>query len=181
MIKNCLVCQKSFKTFPVFVKKGQGRFCSIPCARNAISLGLVKHTLSPKAHEKMSKMMTGNKFALGRCKELSSNWKGGKPKCLDCGKNLGAYSSIRCHSCVGKQNAGENSYNWSGNKVSYRALHQWVERHLGKPNTCKHCGRGNLSSHLIHWANKSGQYKRDLSDWLRLCVKCHKKYDVSIC
>lgn len=180
MIKNCLICQESFKTYPVFIKRGQGRFCSISCARKAVSLGLVEHTLSFEARKKMSEMMKGNKLALGRSGELSPSWKGGKPKCLDCKKNLGAYSSMRCHSCVGKQNTGENSYNWRGNKASYRSLHQWIERHLGKPDTCEHCKRSNLSGHLVHWANKSGKYKRDFSDWLRLCVKCHKQYDVSI-
>jgi len=48
---------------------------------------------------------------------------------------------------------------------------------LGKPDTCEHCGVGELKGHQIHWADKSGQYKRELSDWLRLCVQCHKLYD----
>lgn len=29
----------------------------------------------------------------------------------------------------------------------------------------------------ISRANKSGEYLRDLSDWLSLCVSCHRKYD----
>jgi len=28
---------------------------------------------------------------------------------------------------------------------------------------------------MIHWHNISGEYKRDVSDWIRLCAKCHKK------
>lgn len=28
------------------------------------------------------------------------------------------------------------------------------------------------------WANKSGEYKRQLSDYFSLCVPCHKKYDL---
>ena len=32
----------------------------------------------------------------------ASHWKGGKPKCLDCKKQLVAYSSKRCHQCFGK-------------------------------------------------------------------------------
>ena len=179
-IRNCLVCQKEFQTHPCFIKNGQGRFCSIPCAKKAVSLGLVKHTLSPNAHKKMSEMMKGNKFALGLGGKKHWNWKGGRPKCIDCKKQLGSYSSIRCHSCSGKYLSEENSPVWRGAKGIYRSLHRWVEKHLGHPDTCKHCGRSNLSGHLIHWANKSHKYKRDLEDWLRLCVKCHKKYDVSI-
>lgn len=61
--------------------------------------------------------------------------------------------------------------------MSYRALHLWVERNLGKPDKCEHCCKSGLSGHQIHWANKSQEYKRELTDWLRLCVVCHKRYD----
>ena len=29
-----------------------------------------------------------------------------------------------------------------------------------------------------HWANVSGKYLRDISDWIQLCVKCHKQFDI---
>lgn len=66
---------------------------------------------------------------------------------------------------------------WKGDKVGYRALHYWVERMLGKPATCEHCEKTNLSGKFIQWANKSGEYKRETTDWIRLCGKCHSKYD----
>jgi hypothetical protein len=72
---------------------------------------------------------------------------------------------------------GKNSWNWKGINVSYRNLHRWVERCLGKPDTCEHCGKTGLFGKHIQWANKSHQYKRDLSDWLRLCAPCHSIYD----
>ena len=72
---------------------------------------------------------------------------------------------------------GERHYEWKGGNVGYRGLHRWVNKELGKPDTCEHCGTNGLSGHQIHWANKSGEYKRELTDWLRLCVKCHKEYD----
>ena len=28
-----------------------------------------------------------------------------------------------------------------------------------------------------HWANISGEYKRDLTDYKRLCVSCHRYFD----
>ena len=73
---------------------------------------------------------------------------------------------------------GEKHPKWKGDRVGYYALHTWVGRRLEKPSTCSHCGRPNLSGRAIHWANKSGKYLRKLSDWLRLCVSCHKKYDL---
>lgn len=73
----------------------------------------------------------------------------------------------------------EAHYAWKGDGVGYRALHQWVEEVLGKPDSCEHCFIDGLSGRGIHWANKSGEYKRERSDWLRLCAKCHKKYDLN--
>lgn len=71
----------------------------------------------------------------------------------------------------------ENAANWKGNKVGYWGLHKWVEKHLGKPHFCEHCGKRNLKHRQYNWANKSKKYKRVLSDWLRLCIKCHKAFD----
>jgi len=71
---------------------------------------------------------------------------------------------------------GEKNYNWKGDSVKYRALHNWVERNLGKPNICTDCfifGEG----HQMHWANISKEYKREISDWKRLCPSCHGKFD----
>jgi hypothetical protein len=70
---------------------------------------------------------------------------------------------------------GEKHWNWKGNEVDYRALHYWVERRLGKPQCCDLCGT--IERKKYHWANKSGKYKRDINDWIRVCVKCHKNYD----
>lgn len=71
----------------------------------------------------------------------------------------------------------EGNHMWAGEKVSYRSLHKWVERHLGKPSTCTDCGRSGLTGRKIHWSNISGKYHRDLCDWQGLCAKCHGAYD----
>ena len=72
---------------------------------------------------------------------------------------------------------GKNNWNWKGDNIGYGGLHRWVERELGKPDTCEHCEKSGLSGQNIHWANKDHSYKRKLEDWLRLCVFCHKQYD----
>ena len=72
----------------------------------------------------------------------------------------------------------EKSWAWKGNKVGKVALHNWVERQLGKPNKCEHCNSTNEKKY--EWANKSQKYKRQLDDWIRLCPKCHAKYDYYI-
>lgn len=66
---------------------------------------------------------------------------------------------------------------WKGGEVGYRALHSWVKRKLGQPDKCEDCGVSKLEGRQIHWANISGLYKRLITDWRRLCAKCHGKFD----
>ena len=71
---------------------------------------------------------------------------------------------------------GKNHPNWKGGSVGYEALHAWIYRRLGQPQSCSVC-KITDKSRKYHWANISGEYKRDLSDWKRLCVPCHKIFD----
>lgn len=100
------------------------------------------------------------------------NWRGGKPKCLDCGKQLVLYTAKRCKSCARK---GDLAYQWKGGRVGYGALHDWVRKELGSPKSCEHCK--SPSAKKYEWANISKKYKRDLADWIRLCSSCHRKFD----
>ena len=34
---------------------------------------------------------------------------------------------------------------WKGDNVGRNALHRWVEKRLGKPTTCEHCGKTGLT------------------------------------
>lgn len=68
---------------------------------------------------------------------------------------------------------GEFNYKWKGDKVGYYGLHTWVQRNKGKAQKCVWCG----SNKYVQWANKSFEYKRDVSDWLPLCRKHHCEYD----
>lgn len=73
--------------------------------------------------------------------------------------------------------SGNKNVKWKGDKVGYLALHAWVRKELGKPNRCDFCGRSDENPNIYEWANKSGDYLRDLNDWMRLCKKCHNRYD----
>ena len=42
------------------------------------------------------------------------SWKGGRPKCIDCGKQLAAYGAKRCPHCDGQRRTGVNNHNWKG-------------------------------------------------------------------
>lgn len=71
---------------------------------------------------------------------------------------------------------GENHHNWKGDNASYYALHLWVSHHKGKAKKCEICGTKVAKKY--EWANKSFEYKRNLSDWMSLCNKCHRQYDL---
>ena len=76
---------------------------------------------------------------------------------------------------IGDANREEKSGLWTGDKVGYVGLHMWVYKHLGQPSYCAYCQ--SIDKKMYHWANISHCYRRDLSDWVRLCSSCHKLYD----
>lgn len=74
----------------------------------------------------------------------------------------------------------EKHYCWKGNKVGYRALHDWVNRRLGKATFCVKCKLDKIpegKKRFFQWANISHNYKRELTDWFQLCIPCHITYD----
>lgn len=70
---------------------------------------------------------------------------------------------------------GSESHAWKGDKAGYGSMHDWVRKELGKPSFCEICKT--LEAKKYEWANISGQYKRDVTDWKRLCTRCHHKFD----
>jgi hypothetical protein len=126
------------------------------------------HIVTEEMRKKMSKSHTGKVgYWLGKTrpglfsketrKQMSESHKGVSTK----------------HWCL----SGALSHKWKGNLAGYRALHIWITNERGRPHFCEHCKRSDLSHRSYHWANISGSCKRELSDWLRLCAKCHKQYD----
>jgi hypothetical protein len=107
--------------------------------------------------------------------------------CKTCGKDFKRtshdkilYCSKECYPDVWNKglkgySEGEKNGMWKGNEVGYTALHDWVKYRLGtaRDKECVYCG----SEDYVDWANVSHEYKRDLTDWMPLCRKCHFKYD----
>ena len=115
--------------------------------------------------------------------ELNVGWKGGKPKCMDCGKTLASYniSRKRCKKCWYAFNIGENNANYKTNVNNYKYIHQIMITKYGSPVKCDHCGKKGEKINgrwNIEWANISGEYSRDREDWLNLCKSCHRIYDL---
>jgi len=65
--------------------------------------------------------------------------------------------------------------NWKGENASYSAKHYWVSSRFGRPSKCEFCETED--SPKYEWANVSGNYIRERSDWKRLCKKCHIAFD----
>lgn len=90
-------------------------------------------------------------------------------------------------SLVGK--TAEQARRWKGDKASYQAKHMWARKHYGNPYMCQQKGCSypkivNAGRTIIdkpsryEWANISGEYKRERSDWVMLCPSCHRKIDM---
>lgn len=67
---------------------------------------------------------------------------------------------------------GAESSQWRGEDVAYITLHSWIARIIVKVE-CERCKR----KENLQYANKSGNYARDVADWFVLCAKCHYHYD----
>lgn len=128
----------------------------------------------------MSQTFTGSK---------NKNYRGGKTNCSDCGKELAQrYSyrnTFRCKPCWYKFIHGDNHPGWKGENIGYAGIHSWIKKRIPKPDKCDHCGKlgkyvfykTGQKAWTIQYANKSGDYLRDISDWIFLCSRCHGAYD----
>lgn len=62
---------------------------------------------------------------------------------------------------------------WKGNKAGYSAIHDWIRRNKVKPILCEVCNQ----KKKLQASNISGEYKRDINDFIYVCSKCHSKID----
>jgi NUMOD3 motif len=115
---------------------------------------------TPEARAKMSAARKGSVFTPEHREKLAAAKRGVKQSAETVAKRI-----MR----------GERHGNWKGDQAGYEALHAWVRLRLGNPSRCEHCGT--TKPRHYEWANVSGKYKRQLSDWIRLCKPCHSKFD----
>lgn len=76
--------------------------------------------------------------------------------------------------CAFDHRKGENHFGWKGSNASYSAVHKWMTGNYGKPDKCFECSGVHPR---VEWANISGEYKRERSDWISLCSSCHRYFD----
>lgn len=90
------------------------------------------------------------------------------------GKVISTEQRLKISDALKGRRTGDENQNWKGDDVGYRAMHDWIRREKGLPNTCEHCS---TQKRRLVWANKSHEYQRNVDDWMRLCYPCHRKYD----
>src|SRR3990167_9189757 len=60
---------------------------------------------------------------------------------------------------------------------AYDRIHYWLRRNYGRPKFCESttCTKESV---VFDWAKKTGlRHKKDRAHYLRLCHKCHVRYD----
>lgn len=84
---------------------------------------------------------------------------------------------IAMRPAVPRDQTGERNPSWRGTGAGYQALHLRVEAARGKPTHCERCGTSDPALRY-EWANLTGQYT-DITDYERMCVSCHRRYDAA--
>jgi len=182
MKRICEYCGKEFYVRPSEIKKGQGKFCSRKCHGKSRRQRVKR--ICEFCSEKFYVFPSVIKKGRGRFCSQDCHYKfrtKNKPKyiCQQCGKEFyakpseikegnGKYCSKKC---FGRSLLKSN--------VGYRSLHTWVKKYKPKSSTCEICGKITIR---LDAANISGEYKRDINDFVYLCTQCHtgkKGFDVT--
>lgn len=113
-------------------------------------------------------------------------------KCAYCGGNFvrkvygetPKYCNRKCFELHSRETRmGENNPAWKGGDYVYDVIHREVKKAKGKAKRCMNREEKILDfecskkSKKFEWANISGEYKRDVNDFMSLCVYCHRVYD----
>jgi hypothetical protein len=117
-----------------------------------------------------------NGVATGTCSQCGRTYRTTSSELTRRGKSA-TLCSVRCRTTWLTAHAphGPEKTNWKGDAADYSSVHKWVTRHLGRPDGCEHCG--DTSRRHYEWSNISQQYRREPTDWQRLCKPCHIRYD----
>jgi 5-methylcytosine-specific restriction endonuclease McrA len=147
--------------------------------------GLVGVQVSTRKGKKGRKHTDEEKIKVGLAQQREKhwNWKGGKPKCSDCGKTLSGYKNKKCCHCKGLR--GELSPVWKGGHRSERKKAMgkreyriWRVAVFTRDNyTCQECGvRGKYmeADHIKPWALYP-ELRYAIDNGRTLCKPCHMK------
>jgi len=130
---------------------------------------------SEEARHRMSVSQKGRKHPEEVRRKISEGNRGKRLK-EETKKKLSEAAHRRFENPENRMKIGmENNYAWKGDAVGYKTLHEWIRKYKPIPQTgCEHCHKNKP----LHAANISGEYRRDVNDYIWLCGSCHKKFDI---
>ena len=70
---------------------------------------------------------------------------------------------------------GDRNPMWRGGDACYESKHERIYVRFGRPRKCERCGTETAKKY--EWANLSGNFLDDRTDWIRLCTSCHRLFD----
>lgn len=191
MIKNCLQCDKEFKTHLSYIKRGYGKFCSLLCTYASLGwrqkIGKTCKKVGVGKWMKGRTMSSLNKQKLIEAATGVNNWrwKGGKPECKDCFKQLSSYGAKLCVRCKGLSFRGEKNPAWKGDIYPANRRDRDSDRYknwaeLVKEQDdyrCMDCGGrgGKLESDHIYRFAYYPRLRFEILNGQTLCVNCHKQ------
>jgi len=172
--KKCSICEKSFYLRPSRLDRP---YCSKFCYYKSLEKPKILKNCNFCKKEFLVWPSDVSKHCSISC-VYKSRIKREIKNCKICNLEFNSLPSSNAHYCSKKCASvgisGDKNYKWKGDDVGYNGLHNWVRNKLGTPSRCESCGK---TKGFFDWANISHLYKRDLSDWARLCRKCHISYD----
>lgn len=211
-ITKCLDCQKEFSFYP---SASKGKFCSRQCYWESMR-GKRKKEIQFKKCEVCNKTIfrkrdsdkqwNVRKFCSNRCyglwmvgkflKEKNHSWKGGLPKCIDCGKTVSMKNYTRCRACNSKIH-GKDHFNWQGKTALSQIIRTNTKYKIWRKSiftrddyTCQTCNQRSgklvadhikpfstiLSENNITTLKQALNCKElwNLNNGRTLCKKCHR-------
>lgn len=98
--------------------------------------------------------------------------------CDNCGIPSLEDKNVFCEDCMYERKLAIKrslNPNYEPAKTTYMQIHKWVYKQAGRADHCQE--NEEHISKRYEWANLSGNYRREMSDWKQLCKECHTKYD----
>jgi 5-methylcytosine-specific restriction endonuclease McrA len=116
-----------------------------------------------------------------------AHWKGGKPKCFDCKKQLSNYDIKRCRKCQNIYRRGKNNNWWiDGRTPKNHKIRNSIEYRLWRESTfardgytcqkCKDNTGGNLKAHHIKNFAYFPELRFAIDNGITFCRGCHKEF-----
>lgn len=189
----CEFCKKEFKRAGKKTVDDPKRFCSLQCYWDSMKqekkfiCKTCDKEFIPISHGKEYKYCSRNCMKNGEWMEKQRQkqlgvpaWNKGKPAPWARWDLLfqpdTRKKALENAIATNKMRVNELNPNYKGDKGGYTAVHAWVRRRGGSANHCSF--DTSHKSNYYDWCNVSGSYLRDMGDWIQLCRKCHKQYDM---